>query len=123
MTRPFALSFTIRRGDLPRLSERLLNLSSSLPETFRVALYEEALLVLGKAQVYVPIKTGRLFRSGRAYWPSRRDPRINVQFLAPYALAVHERHKTRGKYLERAVNEQLPGMARRIARRIAELGP
>lgn len=123
MTRKFELKFEIRRGDLPRLSERLLNLSSSMPETFRVALYEEALLVLGRAQVYVPIKTGRLFRSGRAYWPSKRDPRINVQFLAPYALAVHELHPTRAKYLERAVNKQLPGMARRLARRIAELGP
>lgn len=123
MTRPFALRFEIRRGDLPRLSERLLNLSSSLPETFRVALYEESLAVLGLAQLYVPIRTGRLFRSGRAYWPSRRDPRVNVQFLAPYALAVHELHPTRAKYLERAVNERLPGMARRLARRVAELGP
>jgi len=121
VTRAFALTFEVRRGDLRKLTEKLINLSVSFPYAFRAALFEEATIILAHAKAYAPYKTGQLYRSGRAYTSSDKDPKINVQFLAPYALAVHERHRTKGKFLERAVNEALGGMARRIAKRIAEI--
>lgn len=121
MTRAFALKFETRRGDFPKLTRRLFDLSENFPEAFRLALYEEAQKIIEQAKLYAPYRSGRLYRSGQAYWPGANDPRVNVQFLAPYALAVHETHPTKAKFLERALNEALTGMARRVARRIAEL--
>jgi hypothetical protein len=120
VAREFALKFEIRRGDVKNLTERLLNLSDQYPLEFRRALFAEAEQIIERAKSLAPYRTGRLYRSGRAYWPSERDPRINVQFLAPYALVVHETHATKSKFLERALNAALSGMARRLARRIVE---
>lgn len=118
MARAFALKFEVRRGDFENMSERLLNLSEQFPLEFRRALFAEAERIVENAKALAPYRTGRLFRSGRAFWPSERDPRINVQFLAPYALAVHERHPSRAFFLRRALDAALPGLARRVARRM-----
>lgn len=114
ITRPFPLVVQVRAGDIPKLTEKLLNAETSAPRAFADALYLEALRILDQAKRFAPYRTGRLYRSGRAYRSGVRDPRINVQFLAPYASAVEANHPTKSRFLARAVEKALPGMARRL---------
>ncbi len=87
----------------------------------------EAELIMTKSkQSFVPVRLGALRGSGFVE-PAKRQGRLVVIRLvyggtaAPYAIIQHERldfkHKVgEAKYLERPMNQAIPGMAKRMAR-------
>ena len=83
---------------------------------------------MGKSKRLVPVDTGALRASGHVQLPVIRGKKVAVVLgyggaAAPYAVFVHEkqaRHNppTQWKYLEQPLNEAIPGMAGRLAKRI-----
>ena len=90
------------------------------------ALSDEANTVLAKSKDECPVLTGTMRRTGTAENPVQTAGKwsVTIGYNTTYAEDVHEnmraRHKTgKAKFLEDPVNAAAPGMADRIARRIA----
>ena len=92
------------------------------------ALFLEGEQIMAKSKRLVPVDTGALRASGHVQLPVIRGKKVTVVLgyggaAAPYAVFVHEkqaRHNppTQWKYLEQPLNEAIPGMAGRLAKRI-----
>lgn len=93
------------------------------------ALREEAEIEMTEAKRRTPVLTGALRASGHVTGPTAAADGVEVKLAfggpaAPYALAVHENMEAfhangEAKFLERTLNESVPHMAGRLARRIA----
>lgn len=111
------------------LVARLDRLSRALPDEAARALYAEAQAIRITSMRRTPVDTGTLRASHIVTEPEISGNTVEVTIgvggpAAPYALYVHEnvtaRHVTgQAKFLESAVLEALPTLARRIAARIA----
>ena len=98
------------------------------PKALARALFHEGEQIMAASKRLVPVDKGALRASGHVQLPVIRGKRVTVVLgyggaAAPYAVFVHEkqaRHKppTQWKYLEVPLNEAIPGMARRIAKRV-----
>lgn len=117
--------------DTRRLQRETRRISTSM-ETFgkdilkNIATETEAELrsLLKDAKERAPVDTGRLRDSGHLVRSaSARGIRFEVAFggasvrgeFVDYATIVHETHPSKAKFLERAANASLPGLADRIA--------
>ena len=106
---------------------KLRKLSKTYPDRMELAIRVEAELIMTKSkQSFVPVKLGALRSSGHVEAVERVGRIILVRLVyggvsAPYAIIQHERldfqHKVgEAKYLERPLNQAVPGMAKRMAR-------
>lgn len=100
-----------------KLAEKLLSMREEYPAAFRAALLQEAMLIFTASQELVPVDTGRLRASGGVSPPMGPSGTVVIYFGANYALAVHELHSSKGKYLEIPFKQALPGLAARMAKR------
>lgn len=136
-----AASFELR--GTKAMKRKIERIAEQFPNRVERALRVEAELVMTRSKKdLVPVDLGPLRSSGHVKDVERRDKELSVTLAfgdaaAPYAIAVHEHPSAfsppswegkaisdigkwsedgRGpKYLERAINEAIPGMARRIA--------
>ncbi len=116
------------------LAAELARLQKEAPAAMGRALYREAEDIMARSkEIYVPVKTGALRRSGYVEEPTITSTTATVVLgfggaAAPYAVYVHERQArheppTQWKYLEVPMNDALGGMAERLATSArAELG-
>lgn len=110
------------------LRRELKRRGKAAPKRLGRALFLEAEQIMAKSKRIVPVDKGPLRASGHVQLPVIRGRKVSVTLgyggaAAPYALFVHEkqaRHKppTQWKYLETPLNEAIPGMAARIAKRM-----
>lgn len=114
------------RGEEAML-RKIRKLSRTYPDRMELAIRVEAELIMTKSkQAFVPVKLGALRSSGHVTAVERVGRIVLVRLVyggvsAPYAIIQHERldfqHKVgEAKYLERPLNEAVPGMAKRMAR-------
>lgn len=93
------------------------------------ALRSEANAAFNESQRQVPVATGALRASGEVDGPNylgNSELEVTIGYggaAGPYALIVHENLEAhhpvgKAKYLEDPVNEQIDGMAERIASRV-----
>ena len=76
---------------------------------FGKALMRCGLLVQREAQKVTPVDTGALKNSARTRSEGRGfRTAVFVSFNTSYAVFVHERHKTKGKFLEATYRRLLP---------------
>lgn len=78
-------------------------LKRRLQDAGREAGSEQSGKILSAAQANAPIKTGELRASGKV--EERGRGLFRVSFDADHAAAVHQRHPTQGKFLERAMKD------------------
>lgn len=121
------------------MQQRLRDLARRFPKATEDALYLEGEKIMTKSkQDYVPVDDGTLRSSGHVKKPERRGKEVSVRMVyggssAPYALTIHENPSVhdpptwrgvevkfhpdgRGpKYLQKPMNEAIPGMSSRIA--------
>ena len=73
------------------------------------ALSRVGLYVKREAQLRVPVDTGALKNSARTKLTRRKNLKseVNISFNTNYAVFVHDRHKEKSKYLERAYRENI----------------
>ena len=111
-----------------RLMTNLSRLARVLPDEAAKALYAEALVIRTESMRRTPVDTGTLRSTHVVSEPTRSGNTIEVRIgvggpAAPYALYVHEnvhaRHGSgQAKFLESALLEAIPSLARRIAARV-----
>lgn len=103
---------------LDKVQKNMKKLVRKVHEEGERALEVEAQKVLDKAKQLAPVKTGRLRDSGRIEKAdSKTGPAFRLRFGdedVPYAAVVHETHKTRRKFLQRAVLESGPETIRKL---------
>lgn len=106
---------------------KIRKLSRTYPDKMELAIRVEAELVMTRSkQSFTPVKLGALRSSGHVTKVERVGRIILVRLVyggvsAPYAIIQHERldfqHRVgEAKYLERPLNQAVPGMAKRMAR-------
>jgi len=113
------------QGDKEMLArlERLAG-DQGMRKELRGAVKEVGQDKLAITQDRVPVKTGKLQRSGRLLVmvsPKKEDIRISIVYGGPdvpYALRVHETHKTKSKFVESVILEAAPTAAGEIAGKI-----
>lgn len=116
------------RGLKP-LQNRMARLQASSSDVFKLALREEAELVMFKSKKYfVPVDKGTLRSSGYVNNVSRKKQDLEVTLgfggaSAPYALEQHENlsysHTVgENKYLEKPLMRNAKGMAARIGKKL-----
>lgn len=134
------MSFEVKGGAAMR--KRLERIAGKFPDRVKGALRVEAELVMtASKQRFVPVDLGTLRSSGHVNPPERKGDILEITMgyggaAAAYALAIHEHPSDhsppswqgvdvqfspagRGpKYLERPLMEAIPGMDRRIAKRL-----
>ena len=123
-----ALRITARLRGSAALRRELKRRGGAAQKALARALFLEGEQIMGKSKRLVPVDTGALRASGHVQLPVIRGKRVSVVLgyggaAAPYAVFVHEkqaRHNppTQWKYLEQPLNEAIPGMAGRLARRM-----
>lgn len=116
-------------GGTQALTLRLERLARDFPDEVARALYAEAQEIRTVSMRRTPVDTGTLRASHMVSEPTIQGNTIEVRIgvggpAAPYALYVHENLSARhgvgqAKFLESAVLEAMPTLARRIAARIA----
>lgn len=90
----------------------------------RAALLEVGDALVQKMQAETPVKKGKLRASeGRRALVSGKKEDLRITLFAggptaPYARIVHERHKTKSKFMERVILEAVPTAAADIAAKI-----
>lgn len=134
------MSLTVKGGDAMR--KRLERIAGKFPDKVAGALRVEAELIMSASKArFVPVDLGTLRSSGYVNPPERSGDTLEVTMgyggaAAAYATALHEHPSGssppswqgttvkfspdgRGpKYLERPLMEAIPGMDRRIAKRL-----
>ena len=123
-----ALRITARLRGSAALRRELKRRGGAAQKALARALFLEGEQIMGKSKRLVPVDTGALRASGHVQLPVIRGKKVTVVLgyggaAAPYAVFVHEkqaRHNppTQWKYLEQPLNEAIPGMAGRLARRM-----
>ena len=123
-----ALRITARLRGSAALRRELKRRGGAAQKALARALFLEGEQIMGKSKRLVPVDTGALRSSGHVQLPVIRGKKVTVVLgyggaAAPYAVFVHEkqaRHNppTQWKYLEQPLNEAIPGMAGRLAKRI-----
>ena len=123
-----ALRITARLRGSAALRRELKRRGSAAQKDLARALFQEGEQIMGKSKRLVPVDTDALRTSGHVQLPVIRGKKVTVVLgyggaAAPYAVFVHEkqaRHNppTQWKYLEQPLNEAIPGMAGRLAKRI-----
>ena len=114
------------RGEEAML-RKLRKLEKVYPDRMELALTIEGELIMTKSkQSFVPVRFGPLRSSGFVEGAKRTARLVSVRLVyggtaAPYAIIQHERldfkHKVgEAKYLEKPMNQAVPGMAKRMAR-------
>lgn len=104
-------------------------LAALFPVETGKALRKEAEIEMTEAKRRTPVQTGTLRSSGVVEGPDPKSGEIEVRLAfggpaAPYAVYVHENleafHKVgQAKFLESTLNESLPHLAQRVAKRMA----
>jgi hypothetical protein len=114
------------------VSPGLAKLVKQFPQWAAQALNEEAEETMAASKELVPVKSGRLKRSGRARHATPKHLMAWLTYSTDYALAVHEipappaksspggrsathESPTQWKYLETAVNSRASMFSKRIA--------
>lgn len=99
-------------------------------EELKVATEEELDALLITALSLTPTDTWRLHESGRVIKPRATKTAVKMNYqvvfggitvrgrFVDYALIVHETHKSKSKFLERAEQQHTPGMEDRIERKV-----
>lgn len=110
------------------LARELKRRARKAPKALAGALFIEAEGIMGKSKRIVPVDKGALRASGHVQTPQISGKKVSVTLgyggaAAPYAVFVHERparHNapTQWKFLEVPLNQAIPGMPGRIARRL-----
>lgn len=107
------MNITINLRGLEDVQRRLERLARADTHTRAIAraIFRRENLILTPAKRDCPVDKGTLRASGTAFIPEIRGGRVTgtVGFGGPagsYALAVHERHATKSKFLERNFNAQ-----------------
>lgn len=117
------------------VSPGLAKLVKQFPQWAAQALNEEAEETMAASKELVPVKHGRLKRSGRARHATPKHLKAWLTYSTDYALAVHEipappaksspggrsathESPTQWKYLETAVNSRASMFSKRIASQI-----
>lgn len=110
------------------LQRELKRRAREAPKALAGALFIEAERIMGKSKRIVPVDKGALRASGHVQLPVIKGKKVSVTLgyggaAVRYAVIVHEkpaRHNapTQWKYLEKPLNEAIPGMGSRIARRL-----
>ena len=106
---------------------KIRKLQRTYPDKMEMAITVEAELIMTRSKAsFVPVKLNALRSSGHVEKAERVGRIVLVRLVyggvsAPYAIIQHERldfqHKVgQAKYLERPLNEAVPGMAKRMAR-------
>jgi hypothetical protein len=106
---------------------KLRKLERTYPDKMELAITVEAELIMTRSKSsFVPVRLGALRTSGHVEKAERVGRIVLVRLVyggvsAPYAIIQHERldfqHKVgEAKYLERPLNQAVPGMAKRMAR-------
>jgi hypothetical protein len=113
----------------PAMQKKLRVVKHKYPDICARALYQEAQIEMTEAKRRTPVDTGVLRASGFVQFPERKGRLIFITLAfggaaETYAVIVHEdleaHHRIgQAKFLESVLNESLPYMASRIARRIA----
>jgi len=122
MARGGAVSFELRGTE--EMRRRLASITNGFNMAVEKALREEAEEIMRRSKnEFVPVDTGTLKNSGFVNDVQRKGDDVSVVLgyggaAEAYALAVHEGHKQKPKYLERPINEAVGGMDRRIAAKV-----
>jgi len=111
-----------------QMRKKLERISRRLPTELEVALRQEAEVVATACKKATPVQYGALKGSIHVEGPRTVGTVASADIVAggvaaPYAVYVHEnmraRHKVGGpKFIERPINDAVPGLAARIAARI-----
>ena len=122
------LKITARLTGVSALKKELRRQGKKAQKALARGLFAEAEQIMSASKRLVPVDTGALRASGHVQLPVIRGKKVTVVLgyggaAAPYAVFVHEkqaRHNppTQWKYLEQPLNEAIPGMAGRLAKRI-----
>jgi hypothetical protein len=121
-----ATRFTLKGGKAMAAKGRAI--AKKVPDNAARALYQEAQIEMTEAKARTPVDTGVLRASGHVGFPERKGRLLFVSMsfggaAETYAVIVHEDleafHKIgQAKFLESVLNESMPYMAARIAKRI-----
>jgi hypothetical protein len=96
----------------------------SVTDPLDLAVHEEAQFILSKSVRLAPVDTGALRQSAQvrrtegATKTSRKLIGYRMGYGTTYALAVHEKHKTKSKFLEQPFNEVKANYSQRIQKRM-----
>jgi hypothetical protein len=127
------MQFRMDLTGLPALRHLVTSAPHDLPPLVDQGLREEADVIFAKSQEIVPVRWGHLKGSGMVSEPKHEGGRTYVEITyggpaAKYAMWVHEKRTyangepyTRGKYLQRPVEERAPQVAQNVARRIESM--
>ena len=110
------------------LTRELKRRGNAAPKWLARGLFKEGERIMGASKRIVPVDKGPLRASGHVQLPEIKGKKVTVTLgyggaAAPYAVFVHEkpaRHDppTQWKYLEKPLNEAIPGMAARLAKTV-----
>ena len=115
-----------RVDGLKKATEALSASGPRIRRAVKAALRSEAEAILTEAKILVPYLTGNLHDSHRLTVFERPAIFATIEFLAPYALRVHEEPRPPSsngtfKYLEIPLKEASSGFAERVATRARAL--
>ena len=120
-------------SSVAKVAKKLKKVEKEIPIEMAAALYQEALVITGVSMGRTPVDTTALRDSHEVSDPRWKGKMLHVDIkvggpAASYAVAVHERTDARhqppygtggqAKFLESAVLEAQPQLAKRIAKRI-----
>jgi len=97
--------------EVSEIGPALKEIEEAVERAVEKAVNDFADLVLARSQVYVPVDTGQLKKSGNI---ARESGEVRVSYQTDYAVYVHEDETkfhnppTRAKYLSLALEESLP---------------
>lgn len=113
--------------DVRRMSKALDKIGREVVSQVNKTIAEEVEQLLIEAKELAPVETGRLRDSGRLV--KRKGPSgvmYEIVFggvtrkgkFVDYAVAVHELHRTKSQYLQKAVAKRVPGLPDKIAKKV-----
>ena len=104
-----------------KMKVKIKAMGNSIPRVAASALHMEHESIMTQAKIFAPVLTGALESSGHVTLPTiSGNSIISIGGFGgsavAYAATVHETHRTKSKFYERALNAAVPGMANRLAR-------
>jgi hypothetical protein len=100
---------------------KLNKCEADLKKALGPALAKQAEAVLDNSSGRAPVLTGNLaYNSNKVDDPEYKGNRVTVTAgydtkIAPYAIVQHETHRNKSKFLESAMYEEQPQIAKRVA--------
>ena len=110
------MKLSIDAEGIPQVEKEIEKATDRYRRALGAALYAKGEDIMGlSVEQMVPVDTGRLRATHYVSPPVGKAMQVLIGYGTDYALEVHEKHPTKSKYLQRALDQKSSGYARHVA--------